>query len=198
MSPQHKHRTHVTQPVHKPLSPSVASYAGEVSQPSPNDPQPPSLEAIISSLRSGGLRLTSQRESILHIFYHLPEGEHLSAEELLQRVQATDETDISLATAYRTLKLLASVGVLRELDFAEDHKHYEFIRNPESPHHHIICVSCGGTDEFESPEALQLAQSLASQQRFQLTDVQIKLFGLCPDCQANNEPRPFGLMPRVL
>jgi Fur family transcriptional regulator, ferric uptake regulator len=198
MSPQHKHRTHITQAVHKSLAPLVASYTGNDTSLSDTPLPPPSLEDIISRLRAEGVRITSQRESILHIFYHLPEGEHLSAEELLQQIQAADETDISLATAYRSLKLFASAGVLRELDFAEDHKHYEFIRNPESPHHHIICVSCGGTDEFESPEALQLAQTLASKQQFKLTDVQIKLFGLCADCLKANETQPFGLMSRTL
>ncbi|MBY0404732.1 MAG: transcriptional repressor, partial [Cyanobacteria bacterium] len=96
-------------------------------------------EELSQNLREKGFRLTPQREKIIDIFFYLAEGEHLSAEDLHLMLRE-ENSDISLATSYRTLKLLASIGVLRELDFAEDHKHYELIRNPEDPHHHIICV----------------------------------------------------------
>ncbi len=129
-------------------------------------------------LRKKGFRLTPQREKILDIFYELPAGEHLSAEEL-QKALRTENSDISLATSYRTLKLLASLNVLRELDFAEDHKHYELARNPKSPHHHIICLDCGKTEEFESEEIIRLSEDLARERGFQIVDVQLKLFALC-------------------
>jgi len=129
-------------------------------------------------LRRKGFRLTPQREKILDIFYELPAGEHLSAEELQQSLMA-DSSDISLATSYRTLKLLASLGVLRELDFAEDHKHYELARNPHSPHHHIICLDCGKTEEFESDEIIRLSQDLARERGFKIVDVQLKVFAFC-------------------
>lgn len=129
-------------------------------------------------LRNKGFRLTPQREKILDIFYELPAGEHLSAEELQQSLTA-DSSDISLATSYRTLKLLASLGVLRELDFAEDHKHYELARNPHSPHHHIICLDCGKTEEFESDEIIRLSQELAQERGFRIVDVQLKVFAFC-------------------
>jgi Fur family transcriptional regulator, ferric uptake regulator len=140
-------------------------------------------EALSLHLRQQGFRLTPQRETILDIFFHLPEGEHLSAEELQHRLLA-EHAEISLATSYRTLKLLASVGVLRELDFAEDHKHYELARNPDAPHHHIICISCNRTEEFEAPEAQVLAHNIAESAHFTVTDVQLKVFGLCQFCKA--------------
>lgn len=139
-------------------------------------------DELSQNLREKGFRLTPQREKIIDIFFHLPEGKHLSAEEL-QHFLRHENSDISLATSYRTLKLLASIGVLRELDFAEDHKHYELIRNPDDPHHHMICVECGTTEEFDSPEAFRYAVQLAAEKRFHLVDVQLKVFGLCATCQ---------------
>lgn len=133
---------------------------------------------LSEALRKRGLRLTPQREKIIDLFFNLPEGEHLSAEEL-HNMLARDQSDISLATSYRTLKLLASMGVLRELDFAEDHKHYELARNPESPHHHIICMDCGNTEEFESDEIVRLAQQIAKERGIELVDVQFKLYAFC-------------------
>lgn len=140
-------------------------------------------------LRQKGFRLTPQREKILDIFYELPAGEHLSAEEL-QKALRMESSDISLATSYRTLKLLASLGVLRELDFAEDHKHYELARNPKSPHHHIICLDCGKTEEFESEEIIRLSEELAKERGFQIVDVQLKLFALCDQHASKDEACP--------
>lgn len=127
--------------------------------------------------------MTPQREKILDVFHHLPEGRHLSAEDLYQ-ILRNENTDISLATSYRTLKLLVSMGVLRELDFAEDHKHYELYRNPEEPHHHIICVECGETEEFECADIMPLATAITRQKKYTLHDVQLKVFGLCEACLA--------------
>lgn len=146
-------------------------------------------EELSVNLREKGFRLTPQRDKIIDIFYNLPEGEHLSAEDLLA-ILKKDLADISLATSYRTLKLLASIGVLRELDFAEDHKHYELIRDPHAPHQHMICVECGATEEFDSPEAFKVAVGFAEAKKFELLDVQLKIFGVCADCQINrNRPR---------
>jgi Fur family ferric uptake transcriptional regulator len=145
--------------------------------------------AILQDLKTQGFRLTPQREQILDIFLALPEGEHLSAEDLLLLLRK-ESSDISLATSYRTLKLLASVGVLRELDFAEDHKHYELIRDPDAPHHHIICTECGATDEFESPEATVIARTLAQERGYRLLDVQMKLFVMCRECMAQSKSDP--------
>lgn len=143
-----------------------------------------SREELSLILKNQGFRLTPQREKILDIFYGLPEGEHLSAEDL-QAILKKENSDISLATSYRTLKLLASLGVLRELDFAEDHKHYELARSTAGiEHQHIICVGCGNTEEFTSVEVFNTAVEIAEKARFELIDVQLKLFGRCQKCQA--------------
>jgi Fur family transcriptional regulator, ferric uptake regulator len=140
-------------------------------------------EELSLLLRNQGFRITPQREKILDIFYALPEGEHLSAEDL-QTILRKESSDISLATSYRTLKLLASLGVLRELDFAEDHKHYELARSDSGmEHQHIICVECGNTLEFTSEEVYNAAVEIARKARFELIDTQLKLFGRCQGCQ---------------
>jgi Fur family ferric uptake transcriptional regulator len=134
----------------------------------------------VQDLRRRGYRLTPQRERILQIFHDLPEGTHLSAEELHQRL-ASEDPPISLATAYRTLKLLASIGVLRELDFAEGHKHYELNRESH-PHQHLICVECGTTIEFSDANLTEAGRAIGQKHQFRVIDVQFKIFGFCPRC----------------
>ncbi|MGE5707839.1 MAG: Fur family transcriptional regulator [Bacteroidota bacterium] len=131
-------------------------------------------------LRQRGFRMTPQRERILQFFKELPEGSHLSAEEVHQGFEEREEK-ISLATAYRTLKLLASMGLLRELDFAEGHKHYEL--NHVTPHQHLICTRCGKTIEFLGAKLVEVGAAVAKKHGFEMIDVQFKIFGLCQDCQ---------------
>ena len=92
-----------------------------------------SANAFKAELNSRGWRLTPQREKILQIFQDLPKGNHLSAEELHHVLHQQDKS-ISLSTIYRSVKLMSRMGILRELELAEGHKHYEL--NQPFPHHH--------------------------------------------------------------
>lgn len=143
-----------------------------------------STDKMIKDLRKKGYRITPQREKILQLFYELPEGTHLSAEELLVKLEENN-IKVSLATLYRTLKLLSSMGLIRELDFAEDHKHYELFRGKASYHHHIICVECNKTKEIGDKTLFELGERLSKENQFKLIDVQFKLFGICSECQSN-------------
>lgn len=142
----------------------------------------PAVDPVVDSLRKRGHRITSQRETILQIFRDLPHGHHLSAEELHAKLVASG-TNVSLATAYRTLKLLSSLGLLRELDFAEGHKHYE-LKQDDLPHQHIICSGCNQTIEFEDHFLEEAGRKIGARYDFEVVDAQFKIFGLCPQCQA--------------
>lgn len=133
-------------------------------------------------MRKRGYRVTPQRERILRLFQELPAGTHLSAEELHRKLQQ-ESPKISLATAYRTLKLLAGLGLLREVDFSESHKHYE-LQRAERPHQHLICVVCGATVEFSGQDVDAAAHAMARQCGFAPLDIEIKIVGVCPACQA--------------
>ena len=135
-------------------------------------------QQLLDELKASGVRLTPQRERILDIFYDLPEGEHLSAEDLYT-ILKKENADISLATSYRTLKLLASNGMLREVDFGEDIKQYEMLRDEDAPHHHLICIDCGGTKEFESSVMYQEAVKLCAEMGAELVDIQVKIYARC-------------------
>lgn len=74
--------------------------------------------SLKAELNDRGWRLTPQRETILQVFQNLPEGNHLSAEDLCS-VLEEQGSPISLSTIYRTVKLMARMGILRELELAE-------------------------------------------------------------------------------
>jgi len=147
------------------------------------DPHDEHLEPVYESLRKRGHRITAQREIILQIFREQPHGTHLSAEELYSNLLGRGST-VSLATTYRTLKLLSTLGLLRELDFAEGHKHYE-LKQDKVPHQHIICISCNTTIEFEDHFLEEAGQKIGARYNFEVIDAQFKIFGTCPACKAS-------------
>ncbi|MDJ0674267.1 MAG: transcriptional repressor [Calothrix sp. MO_167.B42] len=143
--------------------------------------------SLKAELNDRGWRLTPQRETILHIFQELPQGEHLSAEDLYHRLE-TEGEGISLSTIYRTLKLMARMGILRELELGEGHKHYEINQPYPHHHHHLICIKCNATIEFKNDSILKIGAKTAQKEGYQLLDCQLTIHAVCPQCQRSLVP----------
>ncbi|MBD1861480.1 MULTISPECIES: Fur family transcriptional regulator [Trichocoleus] len=143
--------------------------------------------SLKAELNERGWRLTPQRETILQVFQNLPKGNHLSAEDLYNELQ-TDGERISLSTIYRTLKLMARMGILRELELAEGHKHYEINQPYPYYHHHLICVRCNKTIEFKSDSILKIGTKTAQKEGYHLLDCQLSIHAICPTCQRSLMP----------
>jgi Fur family ferric uptake transcriptional regulator len=136
--------------------------------------------SLKAELNAKGWRLTPQREIILQVFQNLTQGNHLSAEELHDLLIKRGE-NVSLSTVYRTVKLMARMGILRELELAEGHKHYEL--NSASPHHHhhLVCVQCNRTLEFENDSIWKQGLKQVEKAGFQMIDCQLTIYTICPE-----------------
>ncbi|MGI0493827.1 transcriptional repressor [Alkalinema pantanalense CENA528] len=143
--------------------------------------------SLKAELNERGWRMTPQREVILHVFQNLPEGNHLSAEDLYELLEKQN-AGISLSTIYRTLKLMSRMGILRELELAEGHKHYEINQPSPYHHHHLICVRCSKTIEFKSDSVLKVGAKVAEKEGFHLLDCQMTVHAVCPTCQRSLAP----------
>lgn len=137
--------------------------------------------SLETELKEWGYRLTPQRRKILSIFQRLPQGKHLSAEDLNTCLQHQQER-ISLSTIYRTLHLMVYMGMLRELELAEGHKHYELNRPYRDHHHHLVCILCNRTLEFKAPFINGIGVEQAESEGYRLLDSQLTLYGTCSDC----------------
>ncbi|MCL2935754.1 MAG: transcriptional repressor [Trichodesmium sp. St17_bin3_1_1] len=131
-----------------------------------------------AELNEKGWRMTPQRETILQIFQNLPKGNHLSAEDLYNMLKNRGER-ISLSTIYRTLKLMARMGILRELELAEGHKHYEINQPFPHHHHHLVCVQCNKTIEFKNDSILKIGLKQAEKSGLHLLDCQLTIHTIC-------------------
>lgn len=148
--------------------------------PDQNVGSPYSISALKASLYQRGFRLTAQRQTILNIFQTLTQGNHLSAEELHIILQRQGER-ISLSTVYRTLHLVTQMGLLRELEFAEGHKHYELNLPYPDQHHHLVCVQCHRTLEFKDDLILKMGSKQTEAHGYHLLDCQLTLHVVCPE-----------------
>ncbi|MEM1293115.1 MAG: transcriptional repressor [Cyanobacteria bacterium P01_H01_bin.162] len=143
--------------------------------------------ALKAELNERGWRLTPQREIILETFQNLPKGEHLSAEDLRDVLKDEGE-QVSLSTIYRNLKLMARMGILRELELAEGQKRYEINQPSPHHHHHLICVRCNKTIEFKNDSVLKAGARTAKKSGYQLLDCQLTIHAVCPACQRSLLP----------
>ncbi len=157
------------------------------SVPTPLAPSSPSLPVPAADLRHSlhgrGQRLTPQRQRVLELFKRIGEGTHLSAEDVHQRLLRSEER-VSLATVYRTLRLLSSMEWLRELELPEGGRRFELASDAHRDHHHLVCVGCGRTEEFESAVVLAAGQEAAGAQGFRLLECVLNVRALCPRCAA--------------
>ena len=132
-------------------------------------------------LHRDGKRLTPQRQKILNLFENVGAGNHLSAEEVHEKL-VQSSSRVSLATIYRTLRLLVQMGLLHELELSEGGHRYELLSNENPDHHHLICIRCGRTEEFENDEVLEAGKVAAKINGFKLIESSLNVRAICPNC----------------
>jgi Fur family ferric uptake transcriptional regulator len=143
--------------------------------------------ALKADLHERGGRMTTQRKTILKVFQNLSEGRHLSAEDLCELLKSEGKA-IGMSTIYRNLKLMSRLGILRELELAEDQKRYEINRPWPHHHHHIICVQCNRTVEFKDDSVLKLCMTTAKESGYRVLDCQLSIHAICSNCQRSVFP----------
>ncbi len=132
-------------------------------------------------LHKSGRRLTPQRKKVLDLFQRIGSGNHLSAEEVHGHL-VQSKSKVSLATIYRTLRLLVRMGFLHELELNEGGHRFELLSHDHPDHHHLVCLNCGRTEEFESEEVVLVGKKAAESEGFKLIESTLNVRGICPDC----------------
>ena len=141
------------------------------------------MEDLKQRLQQRQHKLTTQRQTVLDVFLNHP-GEHLSAEDVYGILRGKP-LDIGLATVYRSLELLAELGILQKMEFGDGCSRYELgsASPQEHQHHHLICLKCGKVIEFSDDLLEELEKNVAEKCSFEIIDHQVKFFGYCKECQ---------------
>ena len=144
-----------------------------------------SYQGVSHSLESGlhqdGRRLTAQRRKVLDLFQSIGSGIHLSAEDVHGKLIQSN-TRVSLATIYRSLRLLVQMGFLNELELSEGGHKFELQSHDHPDHHHLICIRCGRTEEFENKDVINAGKEAAKNFGFKLLESSLNVRALCPMC----------------
>ncbi|HET7827172.1 MAG TPA: Fur family transcriptional regulator [Anaeromyxobacter sp.] len=137
------------------------------------------VEVLGAYIAGRGLKHSRQRDRIAQTFLSM--GGHVSVEEVVERVRRVDPR-ISVATVYRTMKLLAECGLAVQRQFGGGQTRYEAAAG-RAHHDHLICTSCGEIVEF-SNEKIEILQALVARRHgFEVENHKLELYGRCARCR---------------
>lgn len=137
--------------------------------------------------RGCGYRITLGRQAILDVLSMA--NKHLSVEDIYMKVHPK-YPKIGLTTIYRTLDILANVGLLHKFDFGDGRARFELAEGLKGAHHHhhLICTGCNRVIDYtdfidEEIELLrQTEKCLSKKYDFKITNHLIQFYGLCDKC----------------
>ncbi len=143
-----------------------------------------SAEALGDYIARQGLKHSRQREQIARIFFGVTG--HISVEELLVQARRADPR-VSLATVYRTVKLLAASGLAAARQFGDGQTRYE-VAAGRAHHDHLICLGCGEIVEFSNPQIETLQAEVARRHGFEVEHHRLEVYGRCAACRRAVRP----------
>lgn len=128
----------------------------------------------LSMLAEHGYRATHPRREVVEAV--MQQTRPFTAEQLVQLLP-----DISRATVYRTLEIMASVDILTRLLRSNGHPAY--VVGEPGHRHHLICSQCGYVVAFTTCPVEPVVSELGKSHDFAIQGHSLEIFGLCPECR---------------
>ena len=123
-------------------------------------------------------RSTKQRTLVLDIVSH--SKSHPTAEEV-HRLARKKMPNLSLATVYRNLHLLAEEGKIREVQFQGDIIRYDGMLDA---HEHFYCTSCGSVQDLTAKLPAATLSALSGRLGVTIERYALDYYGLCTKCKS--------------
>ena len=117
--------------------------------------------------------MTEQRRVIAQVLSN--STDHPDVELVYQRATAIDPR-ISIATVYRTVRLLEEANILERHDFGDGRARYE--EAPEEHHDHLIDIETRTVVEFQNEEIEKLQELIAEKLGYRLVGHRLELYGV--------------------
>lgn len=132
---------------------------------------------LLSALDDAGYRVTAPRRTVTELIAE--RSGHFTAADLVADAR-TRRLGIGRATIFRSLDLFEELGVVERLDLPTGE--HAYIPCEPVHHHHVICTSCGRTEEVDDPGVEAVTRSIARQTGYRIDSHRLDLFGSCPAC----------------
>jgi Fe2+ or Zn2+ uptake regulation protein len=134
------------------------------------------VDRLMATLRERGERITPARRAVIE---QLASADgHLSADDLVERVQSTVPT-AHIATIYRTLDVLERLGVVEHTHLGHGRAVYHLA---DDLHAHLVCERCGDVVQTSPTLLAGIERKLRDQHDFHLRAHHFALVGLCGEC----------------
>ncbi len=134
----------------------------------------PDLDAAMSVLREGGLRVTSARRLLIEALWGA--GEPLSAESLVELLDGRSD----LGSIYRNLEALERLGLIRHVHLG--HGPGLYARSSLGPHEYLLCDSCGAHLAVDPAELDDVRELIRDRFGYEARFSHFPIAGLCPRC----------------
>lgn len=128
-------------------------------------------DTLLSRCLAKNIRMTSQRQIIIQVIEE--SDDHPDVDQLYLRSVELDNT-ISIATVYRTVKLLEEAGLIERLEFGDGRSRYE---EAGEHHEHLVDIETGEVHEFYNEELETLKTEIAREMGYDLIDHRLELYG---------------------
>lgn len=132
---------------------------------------------IINKLRGNSCKITPQRMAIVKIL--AGSEDHPSVEDIYTQIKK-DFPTMSLATVYRNIVLIKSVGEVLELGFPDGSNRYD--GNKPYPHPHVICIKCKKIEDPDLESLVDMKKEVSEETDFKILNHRLDFFGICCDC----------------
>ncbi|ACN13258.1 FurA [Desulforapulum autotrophicum HRM2] len=137
------------------------------------------FETIIQKLRDNGHKITPQRIAIVKII--AKSIGHPSVEDIYHQIKI-DFPTMSLATVYRNIVLIKSLGEVLELGFPDGSNRYD--GNKPYPHPHVICIKCKKIVDPDLDSLDNMTKEVEEETNFKILNHRLDFFGICSNCLA--------------
>ena len=128
-------------------------------------------ESLLSRCLAKNIRMTSQRQIIIQVIEE--SDDHPDVDQLYLRSVELDNT-ISIATVYRTVKLLEEANLIERLEFGDGRSRYE---EAGEHHEHLVDIETGEIHEFYNEELETLKSEIAREMGYDLIEHRLELYG---------------------
>jgi len=135
---------------------------------------------LADRLRRKSRRVTGPRQSILQVL-----RSHAHPISIRTLFDQLPKGDCDLATVYRSMHLLESMGMVKRYQFGDGMARFELLRDgDDGHHHHLVCTKCAVVVEIEECGMGDLEARMAGSYGFASVTHKLEFFGICPNCQA--------------
>jgi Fur family ferric uptake transcriptional regulator len=124
---------------------------------------------------------TRSQDRILNLLKNIKQG--ISAQDMYIELRNSSQ-NMGLATVYRSLEALKLEGKVQVRTLANGEALYSLIQQDK---HHLTCLQCGVSIAIHQCPVHELETELKSSHKFKVFYHTLEFFGLCDQCQTNEE-----------